>query len=260
MRGALAPFGIDMSGKNFRFAQVGDRTNVEGRPVRNKVLLAMPDSEYKLIRPDLRYVDLPHHLSLHEPTQNIEFVYFPNRGMVSQVVVTKDGRTVEVGVVGKEGYVGAELAAGLSRSSVREIIQIAGDGFRIVGIALGRILRSVPQLKVMLNRHTGLQGMQVAQTAACNRLHDIEQRLSRWLLMTQDRVDSGVLPITHDFIATMMGTDRSTVSLAAAVLQKKGTIEYVRGAVKIVNRRKLEKSACECYDVIHQFEDDLGLR
>jgi CRP-like cAMP-binding protein len=102
--------------------------------------------------------------------------------------------------------------------------------------------------------------MQVAQTAACNRLHNIEQRLSRWLLMTQDRVDSGALPISHDFIATMMGTDRSTVSLAAAVLQKKGMIEYVRGAVKIVNRRKLEKSACECYAVIQQFEDDLGLR
>jgi CRP-like cAMP-binding protein len=143
---------------------------------------------------------------------------------------------------------------------VREIIQIDGDGFRIMGNALGRILRSAPQLQVMLNRHTGLQGMQVAQTAACNRLHDIEQRLSRWLLMTQDRVDSRVLPITHDFIATMMGTDRSTVSLAAAVLQKKGTIEYVRGAVKIVNRRKLEKSACECYAVIQQFEDDVGLR
>ena len=83
--------------------------------------------------------------------------------------------------------------------------------------------------------------MQIAQTAACNRLHDIEQRLSRWLLMTQDRVDAGVLPITHDFIATMMGTDRSTVSSAASVLQEKGIIEYVRGSVKIVNRRKLEK-------------------
>jgi len=249
-----------MSGKNFRVVRAGERTNVDGKPIRNKVLLAMPDDEYKLMRSDLTYVDLPHHLSLHEPTQNIEFAYFPNRGMISQVVVTKDGRSVEVGVVGKEGYVGAGLAAGLSRSSVREIIQIAGDGFRIMGNALGRILLSAPQLQVILNRHTGLQGMQVAQTAACNRLHDIEQRLSRWLLMTQDRVDSGVLPITHDFIATMMGTDRSTVSLAAAVLQKKGIIEYVRGAVKIVNRRKLEKSACECYAVIQQFEDDLGLR
>src|ERR1700727_396267 len=112
---------------------------------------------------------LPQHLSLHEPTQSIEFVYFPNRGMVSQVVVTKDGRTVEVGVVGKEGYVGAGLAVGLSRSSVREIVQIAGDGFRMMGSALERILRSAPQLQMILNRHSGIQGMQVAQTAACNR-------------------------------------------------------------------------------------------
>ena len=249
-----------MSGNSSQVVRVGERTNAEGKPVSNKVLLSTPDNEYRLMRPHLKYVDLPHHLSLHEPTQNIEFVYFPNRGMVSQVVVTKDGRTVEVGVVGNEGYVGAGLAAGLSRSSVREIIQIAGDGFRMMGNALERILRSAPQLQVILNRHTGLQGMQVAQTAACNRLHDIQQRLSRWLLMTQDRVDSGVLPITHDFIATMMGTDRSTVSVAASVLQKKGIIEYVRGAVNIKNRRKLEKSACECYAVIQQFEDDLGLR
>jgi CRP-like cAMP-binding protein len=251
---------MDMSGNNSRVVQAAERTNADGKQVRNKVLLAVPDNEYELMRADLTFVDLPSHLSLHEPTQKIEFVYFPNRGMVSQVVVTKDGRTVEVGMVGNEGYVGAGLAAGLTRSSVREVVQIAGDGFRMTGNALERILRSAPQLQTILNRHTGLQGMQVAQTAACNRLHDIQQRLARWLLMAQDRIDSGVLPITHDFIATMMGTDRSTVSLAAAVLQKKGIIEYVRGAVKIVNRRKLEKSACECYAVIQQIEDDLGLR
>jgi CRP-like cAMP-binding protein len=249
-----------MSGKNLRDVSVDQRTNAEGKQVLNKVLMAMPDHEYELMRADLTHVDLPSHLSLHEPTQNIEFVYFPNRGMVSQVVVTKDGRTVEVGVVGKEGYAGAGLAAGVSRSSVREIIQIAGDGFRMKGNALQRILQSAPQLQTILSRHAGLQGMQVAQTAACNRLHDIQQRLSRWLLMTQDRVDAGLLPITHDFIATMMGTDRSTVSLAASVMQKDGLIDYVRGAVKIVNRRKLEKSACECYTVIQQLENELGLR
>ena len=163
-----------MSGKNFRVVQAGERTNVDGKPVSNKVLLAMPDNEYQLMRPDLTYVDLPDRLSLHEATQTIEFVYFPNRGMVSQVAVTKDGRTVEVGVVGNEGYVGAGLAVGLSRSSVREIVQIAGDGFRIAGNALERVLRSAPQLQMILSRHSGLQGMQVAQTAACNRLHDIQ--------------------------------------------------------------------------------------
>jgi CRP-like cAMP-binding protein len=260
MQGTLVPFRMAMSQKNFRDVRAGERTNIDGKPVSNKILLATPDNEYQLMRADLAYVDLPDHLSLHEPTQNIEFVYFPNRGMVSQVVVTKDGRTVEVGVVGNEGFVGAGLAVGLSRSSVREIVQVAGDGFRMMGNALERILRSAPQLQMILSRHAGLQGMQVAQTAACNRLHDIQQRLSRWLLMTQDRVDLAVLPITHDFIATMMGTDRSTVSLAASALQKKGIIEYARGAVKVVNRRKLQNSSCECYGVIQQFEDDLGLR
>jgi CRP-like cAMP-binding protein len=260
MQRTLLPFRIAMNRKSFRVTRAGERTNIEGKPVSNKVLLAIPDNEFQLIRPDLVFLELPDRLSLHEPTQNIEFVYFPNRGMVSQVVVTKDGRTVEVGVVGSEGYVGAGLAVGLSRSSVREIVQIAGDGFRILGNALERVLQSAPQLRMMLSRHSGLQGMQVAQTAACNRLHDIQQRLARWLLMTQDRVQLGVLPITHDFIATMMGTDRSTVSLAAAALQKKGIIEYIRGAVKVVNRRKLQNSACECYAVIQQFEDELGLR
>jgi len=112
----------------------------------------------------------------------------------------------------------------------------------------------------MLSRYAVVRGMQVAQTAACNRLHDIEQRLARWLLMTQDRVDSGSLPITHDFLATMLGTDRPTVSLAAGVLQKKKLIEYTRGAVKIVNRKKLEDSACECYGVIRQYDGELGLK
>src|ERR1700720_2848269 len=166
MQGTSVPFRIDMSAKNFRVAQPGQRTSVDGKQVTNKVLLAAPDNEYELMRPDLTYMDLPDHLSLHEPTQNIEFVYFPNRGMVSQVVVTKDGRTVEVGVVGNEGYVGAGLAVELTRSSVREIIQIAGDGFQMKGNELERVMRLAPQLRMLLGKHTGLQGMQVAQTAA----------------------------------------------------------------------------------------------
>jgi len=103
----------------------------------------------------------------------------------------------------------------------------------------------------MLSRYAVIQSMQVAQTAACNRLHNVEQRLARWLLMTQDRVDSGALPITHDFLATMLGTDRPSVSLAAGVLQ---SIEYTRGAVKVVSRKHLEDVACECYAVIRLSE------
>src|ERR1700680_5321827 len=137
MQATLAPFRIGMSGSSSQVVRAGERTGAEGKPVSNKVLLATPDNEYQLMRPDLTYVDLPDRLSLHEPTQNIEFVYFPNRGMVSQVVVTKDGRTVEVGVVGNEGYVGAGLGVGLRSSSVREIIEIAGDGFQMSGNELG---------------------------------------------------------------------------------------------------------------------------
>jgi len=121
-------------------------------------------------------------------------------------------------------------------------------------------LESAPHLQMMLGRYAAIRGMQVAQTAACNRLHNIEQRLARWLLMTQDRVDSGSLPITHDFLATMLGTDRATVSLAAGVMQRKELIEYTRGAVEIVNRKKLEDSACECYGVIRQYDNELGLK
>src|ERR1700737_1337657 len=141
MQGTAVPFRINMRGKNFRASPAGQRTNAEGKQVSNKVLLATPDNEYELMRADLTYIDLPHHLSLHEPTQQIEFVYFPKRVMVSQVVGTKDGCTVEVGVVGNEGYTGAGLAAGLSRSSVRQTIQIAGDGFRMMGHPLKRICR-----------------------------------------------------------------------------------------------------------------------
>ena len=112
----------------------------------------------------------------------------------------------------------------------------------------------------MLNRYAAIHGMQVAQTAGCNRLHDIEQRLSRWLLLAQDRVGSGLLRITHDFLAMMLGTDRPSVSLAAGGLQRKRIIEYTRGSVRILNRKKLEGSACECYGIIQAFNGELALR
>jgi CRP-like cAMP-binding protein len=168
----------------------------------------------------------------------------------------KDGRTAEAGIVGNEGFTGTLAAVGLSSSPLQAVVQITGDGLRVEVGALQNTFESAPHLQLMLTRYAAIQGMQVAQTAACNRLHDIEQRLARWLLMTQDRVNSGSLPITHDFLATMLGTDRPTVSLAAGILQREQIIEYTRGAVKIVNRRKLEDSACECYGVIRQYDGE----
>jgi CRP-like cAMP-binding protein len=220
----------------------------------------MPDGEFNLLRPHLEYLRLPNHLVLHEAGGRLEFAYFLNRGLISLVVVMKDGKTAEAGVVGNEGFTGTPAAVGLSRGSLRAVVQVTGDGFRIKVGALQNALESTPRLQMMLNRYTAIRSMQLAQTAACNRLHDIKQRLARWLLMTQDRVDSGALPITHDFLATMLGTDRPTVSVAAGLLQKEKLIEYTRGAVKIVNRNKLESSACECYGVIRQYDGELGLK
>jgi CRP-like cAMP-binding protein len=246
--------------KGLQVVQTGERTNTEGKPVSNLILLSISDSDYSSLRPHLEYVSLPNHLVLHEAGGKLDFAYFPNRGLISLVVVMKDGKTAEAGIVGNEGFTGTPASVGLSRSPLQAVVQITGDGFRIEVGALQNTLESAPHLQLMLSRYTIVRGMQVAQTAACNRLHDIEQRLARWLLMTQDRVDSGLLPITHDFLATMLGTDRPTVSLAAGVLQKKKLIEYTRGAVQIVNRKKLEDSACECYGVIRQYDGELGLK
>jgi CRP-like cAMP-binding protein len=236
-----------------------ERTNAEGKAVGNHMLLAIPENEYHAVRPFLAYVSLPHHTTLHEPVQRIEFLYFPNRGLVSLVVPTREGKTVEVGVVGDEGVVGTAAAVGLHHSPHRSVVQISGDGFRINVDRLRSMLPSTPQLQFMVVRYAVIQGIHAAQSAACNRLHGIEQRLARWLLMMQDRVHEGSLRITHDFLAAMLGTDRPSVSLAAGILQKKGTIEYTRGAVRILNRKKLEECSCECYAVIQQFSAPLGV-
>jgi CRP-like cAMP-binding protein len=249
-----------MASKDLQVVQSGERTNAAGKPVSNIILLSTSDNDYSSLRPHLEYVNLPNHLVLHEAGGKLEFTYFPNRGLISLVVVMKDGKTAEAGIVGKEGFTGTPAAVGLRRSPLRAVVQITGDGFRVEVGPLQNTLESAPHLQMMLNRYAAVRGMQVAQTAACNRLHDIEQRLARWLLMTQDRVDSGSLPITHDFLATMLGTDRPTISLAAGALQRKELIEYTRGAVKIVNRKKLEDSACECYRVIQQYDGEIGLK
>jgi CRP-like cAMP-binding protein len=240
--------------------RAGERTDPSGRPIKNHILLSIPDHEYNMLRPHLEFVDLENHLVLQEPRGRIEHGYFLNQGMVSLVVATTDGRSVEVGLVGREGIVGALLTVGLDQSPYRAVVQISGEGVRLRARMLKSTLASAPNLHLLLNRYAHMQGLQMAQIAACNRLHDIDQRLARWLLMSQDRVDSEWLPITHDFLATMLGTGRPTVSLAAGLLQRKGLIQYMRGAVRVVDRKGLENAACECYGVVQQYNGALGLK
>ena len=172
----------------------------------------------------------------------------------------KDGRSVEAGLLGREGIAGLAAAVGFMRSPVRQVVQIDGEGFEIAVDHLQSVLRAAPGFQTLLSRCAALQGFQASQVAACNRLHNAMQRLSRWLLMAQDRVDSARMQISHDFLATMLGTDRPTVSLAASQLQKKRCIEYVRGGVRILSRKRLENAACECYEVLKQWNGELGLQ
>jgi CRP-like cAMP-binding protein len=179
--------------------------------------------------------------------------------MISLVVTTTDGRSVEVGVVGKEGAVGTSLAVQIRKSPYRAVVQIPGDALRVSADALFDLADSMPEFQLLINRYASVQGMQVAQLAACNRLHEIEQRLARWMLMCHDRTDSDLLPMTHEFFAQMLGAGRPSVTLAAGALQKAGIIRYTRGKVNILNREGLEAAACECYRVIRQYNGDTGI-
>jgi CRP-like cAMP-binding protein len=238
----------------------GARTDIAGKAVSNVILLKVPDEEYALLRPHLEPVQLPQYTILHEPGERIDYAYFLNQGMMSLVALNQDGRSVEVGIVGKEGMVGMSLMMGLRRGIFRSIMQINGKGLRIPAKAFQDVLHCAPHLSAELCRFGLMHGMQVAQLAACNRLHEVDQRLVRWLLMCQDRVDFPLLPLTHDFLAQMLGTGRPSVSLAAADLEDAGLIENLRGTVRLLNRKSLEAAACECYGVIQHFNGGLGLK
>lgn len=230
------------------------RTNPEGRPVANKILLALPDEEFRTIRPHLHFLDLPRHLILHEPHRALKFAYFPNAGVISLVIEMKDGKSAEAGLLGNDGASGLSAILGLKKSPILQVVQVAGDGFRVRIDTLRGILRSTPQFQIILRHFAAGLAIQISQTAACNRLHKIEERLARWLLMAQDRVSSEIVLITHDFLAMMLGTDRSSVTVASGVLQRKQIIQVARGAIKIVNRKKLEQFACECYAIVKQYD------
>jgi CRP-like cAMP-binding protein len=238
----------------------GSRSDAGGKAVNNVILLSLPDKEYELLRPHLEPTGLPQHQILEEPGEKIEFAYFLNDGMTSLVALSRDGRSVEVGIVGREGMVGLPLSAGLRQGTFRAIMQMEGSGVRIRAEVFTDILTSSPVLRAELSRFSLMHGLQVAQLAACNRLHEVEQRLARWLLMCQDRFDSQSLPLTHEFLAQMLGTGRPSVSLAAASLENAGLIENLRGTMRILNRKSLEATACECYGVIQNLNGGLGLK
>jgi CRP-like cAMP-binding protein len=215
--------------------------------IRNELLLKLPHRERSFILERAVEVEVPLTRPLMEPGVVMTAAYFPNTAMISILNVMSEGKNVEVGLVGREGFVGLSLLAGFRTSSHRVNIQAGGTLLKIEAAALEESLERCPQLEKVLLQYGQKMALQVAHTAACNRLHDVEFRLARWLLMSHDRVDSDTLPLTQDFLAGMLGTRRSSVSFAAGMLQKRGIIEYVRGRIQILNRTALEAASCECY-------------
>ncbi|HEX4485978.1 MAG TPA: Crp/Fnr family transcriptional regulator [Terriglobales bacterium] len=231
---------------------VRTRSDSKGRAIENGLLLLIPDAEFEQLRPQLEFVTLGLHQVLQDAGHSVDYGYFPNSGLASLLVVTSDAKSVEVSTVGNEGFIGMPLAAGIRDSFQRVIVQHAGDAFRVRAEILQTILPELPLLQRAINRYLLLQGMQVAQVAACNRLHEIEQRLARWLLMSHDRSGGRSFPITHDLLSQMLGSGRPSVTVAAGTLQRAGLIEYTRGMVKVLSRPGLEGAACECYDAIRR--------
>jgi CRP-like cAMP-binding protein len=245
---------------SFRKASVAPSQQPAEPGHQNLILMALDANEHEVLAPHLEPVSLTSHLTLHEPGEPIEFGYFPKSGVISLVVTVSDGKMVEVGIVGREGFVGTPLAGGLTKTPHRALVHVAGDGYRVRASVLHEVLPMAPKLRILLTRYALVQGMQLAQTAACNRLHGLEQRLARWLLMSQDRVNSNLLIMTHERFATLLGTDRPSVSVVASWFQKQGIIEYKRGVVRVLSRRKLKETACECYEVIQEYYLQLGLK
>lgn len=226
-------------------------------PIGNRLLAALPPEEYKRLLPHMETVPLALKQVLYVPNQTIEYVYFPNNGVCSLIVIMEDGSSVEVGTVGNEGMVGIALFLGADRLPSEAFAQVAGNAMRMKADVFKREVFPGSPLHNLLQRYTQTLFNQVGQSAACNRLHCVEERCCRWLLMTQDRVGSDRFPLTQEFLAQMLGVRRASVSAIAAKLQKAGFISYSRGIITIVDRKSLETVSCECYKVVKQEFDRL---
>jgi CRP-like cAMP-binding protein len=223
----------------------------------NRTLSALPEEEYTRLRRHLSPVEFRRGDVLYEPNEPIHHVFFPHRATISMVAVMRDGSEVEVGVCGGEGMVGLPLVLGTDIAPFRALVQIPGVGVMMRGVAFLEELPHCPELRRRLLRYTQAFYTLAAQTAACNRLHPLDGRLARWLLLCQDRTQSDHLPLTHEFMATMLGTRRAGVTEAALKLKDEGLIDYARGNVHILDREGLEQFTCECYAVVRREFDRL---
>jgi len=220
----------------------------------NQLLATLPSNVLALLNLDLEPVSLPQGVVLLEPEDPIERVYFPETGMISLLVVTREGEAVETSVVGRDGALGLQRGLGKRRSFTRATVQIAGRFLTIAAHKFEQASTASAPLRDMINHYTEVLWAEAQQTTACNAIHDASSRLCRWLLQSAKCIGGDNLTLTQDFLGQMLGVRRTTVTLLAQELQRKGAIKYSRGKISILSRSTLEACACECHQVMQDKE------
>ena len=221
-------------------------------PLENHLLAALSPAGYERVRRELEVVDMPLGHVLYESGDRVGHVYFPTDCIVSLLYVLENGSSAEIAVVGNEGVVGVSIFMGGESTPSRAVVQSAGCAFRLTSEDLVREFHRAGEMQSLLLRYTQSLIAQMAQTAVCNRHHSVDQQLSRWLLLSLDRLKGPKLVMTQELIANMLGVRREGVTEAAGKLQKAGIISYRRGHIEVLDRPRLEQNACECYDVVRR--------
>src|SRR5215510_3893084 len=216
----------------------------------NRFLATLPPHEFSLLAPHLRTTPLDRGVMLQDVGEEIEHVYFPHTGMVSLVAVMQSGATVETATIGRWGLIGASAALGATSAVSRAVVQLPGTAAWISAAQFHAAAGQSAAIRDLVVRYNDVLLVQIQQSVACNALHAMEARLCRWLLQTHDCIDGDAIPLTQEFLGQMLGVRRTTVTIAARLLQSAGLIRYRRGLIHIVDRAALEEIACECYAVV----------
>jgi CRP-like cAMP-binding protein len=228
-------------------------------PLQNHLLAALPAAERDRVFPHLKLIPMPLGRVLYEPGDSLPNVFFPVDSIVSLLYVMENGASAEISVVGNEGLIGIALFMGGETTPSRAVVQSAGAAYRLSGRRLKDEFHRHGMMQVLLLRYTQALITQMAQTAACNRHHSVDQQLCRWLLLSLDRLASNHLVMTHELIANMLGVRREGVTDAAGRLHKRGVIRYARGEITVLDRSQLEQLCCECYAAVKKETDRLLL-
>lgn len=220
--------------------------------MQNRLLSALPPDDFKLVAPHLTLVDLERGRLLYEPGDRIEFVYFPHDGVISLMTLMENGAAIESATIGREGALGLMAAVSARQSLSRAIVQTPTRASRIGTSQLHEAWEKSARIREMIDRHNEALLGHTIQSVACNALHSVEARFSRWLLTCHDRISTGTVGLTQEFLADMLGVQRTTVTAVARSLQERGIIRYRRGVVDILSREGLEATSCECYATVRK--------